>query len=436
MKSRIITIGILILFLGCGLAYAAEPRFYGGGGSGSITSSTSGYVTYYSSTGTTIDGYSGVTVSNNNLYVSGVTVMKSGDGGSGDMTKSAYDNDEDGYVDSDAGGTDADLSGVTGLMGVAGGTYVDIDTAAELETYANLGALFSDYADDADEATFKATLNLEAGTDYYSVAAADAAFESADSAIMKNDEAETMTALLTLKGLDYTPQTAASSGTTSEVRIFDNDTYDPANYAGTNDYMGLCTVAGNPGTWVAIRDMVTGNPILSELALPSDESTDASLDTIGEIHVRGDEDRFSIHAGAGGEIAGEVTKSMLDFGAWATDPGAAYDSDTEYFLFEVNADVYPNGIIIDEWSCSCNVDPDVEINADLRRATAWIGLGSAADIDEIDTTNGTSSEDTDANINGGSAVAAGQVIYIGFDADPEGTCTQMMFDMVWHGEED
>ena len=35
MKSRIIIMGILILFLGCGLAYAAEPRFYGGGSAGS-----------------------------------------------------------------------------------------------------------------------------------------------------------------------------------------------------------------------------------------------------------------------------------------------------------------------------------------------------------------------------------------------------------------
>jgi hypothetical protein len=63
-------------------------------------------------------------------------------------------------------------------------------------------------------------------------------------------------------------------------------------------------------------------------------------------------------------------------------------------------------------------------------------LANAADIDEIDTTNGTSSEDTDSNINGGSAVAAGKVVYIGFDGDPEGTCTQMIFSMLFHGEED
>jgi hypothetical protein len=102
----------------------------------------------------------------------------------------------------------------------------------------------------------------------------------------------------------------------------------------------------------------------------------------------------------------------------------------------VKSDLYPNGIIIDEWSISCNVDPDVEMDLDLRRADAFIGFANAADIDECDTTNGTSSEDTDANINGGAAVAAGKVIYLAFDADPEGTAVQMIFEMVFHAEED
>jgi len=130
-------------------------------------------------------------------------------------------------------------------------------------------------------------------------------------------------------------------------------------------------------------------------------------------------------------IANEVAFSPILHLSIVTDPGTWYNSDTEIFIMTVGDDA-PSGIIIDEWKCSCNIDPDTEIDADLRYADAWIGLANAADIDEIDTTNGTSSEDTDSNINGGSAVANGKVVYIGFDADPEGTCTQMIFEMWYH----
>ena len=44
-------------------------------------------------------------------------------------------------------------------------------------------------------------------------------------------------------------------------------------------------------------------------------------------------------------------------------------NDTELFLLTVGDDS-PEGITITEWKSSCNVDPDVEINADLRYADA------------------------------------------------------------------
>lgn len=113
------------------------------------------------------------------------------------------------------------------------------------------------------------------------------------------------------------------------------------------------------------------------------------------------------------------------------DPGSWYDVDTEIFLMDVDSSA-PDGAQIYKWKLSCNVDPDVEINADLRYADAWIGLANATDIDEIDTTSGTSDEDTVANINSGDAVSNGKVIYIGFDGDPEGTCVQMIFQMWWY----
>jgi hypothetical protein len=174
----------------------------------------------------------------------------------------------------------------------------------------------------------------------------------------------------------------------------------------------------------------------STLEIPNDTSTDGVLANQGETHMRGDEDRISYHFGASGEISGEATKSYLDIISINIDPGSHYDVDTQVFLFEVFSKVWPNGITIDYWEVNCNVDPDVEMDMDLKRATDWIGLGSAALMDVLDTTNGVSSEDTDASINTGAVVAAGQVLYLEFGADPEGTCVQMNFTMIFHGEED
>lgn len=202
------------------------------------------------------------------------------------------------------------------------------------------------------------------------------------------------------------------------------------------------TVSSNSGVteinWSAIGFVGTGIFDFdgAHLIAPAAESADGTLATLGEIHVRGDEDRVSYHVGAGGEVAGEVTVSVLKQVSFSVDPGSWYDSDAEIFIMEVHADLYPNGVTIDEWKVSCNVDPDVEIVGDLKRCTAWIGLGSAAVIDVCDTANGVSSEDTDANINGDAVVAAGQKIYFSFDSDPEGTCVQMHFTMIFHAEED
>jgi len=164
-------------------------------------------------------------------------------------------------------------------------------------------------------------------------------------------------------------------------------------------------------------------------------TSDLALGTEGQIGLQSTDDQLAFHGGSAGEIQGEAAMSLLKHVSLSVDPGAWYDSDAEIFLFTVGDDG-PEGITITEWKSSCNVDPDTEIDADLRYADAFIGLANAADIDEIDTTSGTSSEDTNASINGGSAVANGKVVYIGFDADPEGTCVQWNFEMWFYAEED
>lgn len=231
------------------------------------------------------------------------------------------------------------------------------------------------------------------------------------------------------------------SGTDTHVIFFDGAN-NPAGDAGMtyNKTTDALTVVGPLTVSYVTTTNTTGSSstysleVTNDLEIPNG-TADVALTAAGQIYLNETDEQLAIHSGSNGEISGEVGLSLLKHLSVSLDPGAWYDSDTELFLFTIGDD-YPEGIIIDEWKLSCNVDPDVEINADLRYADAWIGLANAADIDEIDTTNGVSTEDTDANINSGSAVANGKVVYIGFDADPEGTCVQMSFEMWFHGEED
>jgi len=63
--------------------------------------------------------------------------------GGGDMTEAVYASGADGFIDADAGGTDIDSSGSTGVPSISAGTWSVLN-----------------------EATFKSTYNMQAGTDY------------------------------------------------------------------------------------------------------------------------------------------------------------------------------------------------------------------------------------------------------------------------------
>ena len=179
-------------------------------------------------------------------------------------------------------------------------------------------------------------------------------------------------------------------------------------------------------------DITTGS--INKIA--ADESSDATLTALGQVHVRGDEDRFSAHFGAGGEIAGEATLSGLDYWSISFDPNIWYDSNDVVPITKLSSKLFANGIIIDYWEVDCLLDPDVEMDLDFCYADDWDDVADPNVIDVMDTTNGTSSEDTDANINGGSAVAAGKVVYLRFGADPAGTCNCLNVLIIYHREED
>jgi hypothetical protein len=181
-----------------------------------------------------------------------------------------------------------------------------------------------------------------------------------------------------------------------------------------------------------LGDVTTGS--INKIA--ADESADAALTVLGQVHIRGDEDRYSMHFGAGGEIAGEATMSGLHKISCSFDPGSWYDSSPYVNLGPILAKQYPNGIIIDYWEVTCHLDPDVEMTMNLCYSVNSFDLADPNVIDVMDTTNGLSSEDTDASINGGAAVPAGVYLYLMFGADPEGTCVLLTPTILYHGEED
>ena len=215
------------------------------------------------------------------------------------------------------------------------------------------------------------------------------------------------------------------------------------DWAGAAGYyeMHLWIFDGTRWNCPTLNGPMTGPNTLSiaTLVLPFDESTDGTLTTDGQVHIRGDEDRISYDAGAGGEIAGEVTKSMLEYFVMPIDFTYVFDRDANHriHLFEVNAKLFPNGIILDYVRVTYTKDPTTEItNADLKRADDIIGVANAAIIVGIDTTAGSFIEDTDANLNGNAVVAAGQDIYIELTDDPVDEDVLANVAIIFHAAED
>ena len=213
---------------------------------------------------------------------------------------------------------------------------------------------------------------------------------------------------------------------------------------GNNDYTGA---AGEGGwfTWDAtnnywvVKFSETKSANFTTLRVPNDESADGALANLGEVHMRGDEDTLNLHAGAGGEVAGEVSVSMLQHVAIPIDFTYVYDRDTAHRLplFVVNSKVYPNGITIDYISVKHIGNRTTALDADLKRATDFQGTSTAVilALDVADTAD-EMAQDTDASINGGAVVAAGQHIYIEVSADPVDEDNLATVEIIFHAEAD
>lgn len=165
-------------------------------------------------------------------------------------------------------------------------------------------------------------------------------------------------------------------------------------------------------------------------------ASDSALADEGKVHLNTTDEQLSFHSAADGEISGEVSLSLIQHKTISFDPDAVCDGAVDRLFIMTVGDDAPEGITIDEWKVSFEADPTTEADLDLKYADAFIGVANAAVVDVLDTTNGASSEDTDANINGGAAVANGKVIYLEFGTAYTETTHQIIFEMWYHPEED
>jgi hypothetical protein len=173
------------------------------------------------------------------------------------------------------------------------------------------------------------------------------------------------------------------------------------------------------------------------LILPAHATNDASLDELGKVFIDDTEDALAVHAGANGEVAGEVQVTMVPSRPYAFDPKAVCDGDTDILFLTWIGDDAPNGIIIDEWKTSfLTASPAAQLDADLCYADNLTTRANEVVIDAIDTSSGVSSEDTDANINSGNAVPNGKVMYIKINTAYAATGEQCTFQFWYHAEED
>ena len=334
---------------------------------------------------------------------------------------------------------------------------VIVNSPASLETAASLGAFFSEYADDTDAATMRATLGLVIGTNVLApngdgsslinvdATTGDSATAFFDAGTVETNYGGTGTDLSSTTGI-----MGMNAGTYVDV-----DTPDELEtYAGLGAYASdILSCTGLPGLMTLVNggdytptgtvDLTTASSVAlgpidagdGTLEVPNGTS-DAALSNAGEIYLNVTDDQLAFHAGASGEAQGEVAISLLQHKTWSFDPKAVCDGAVDrLFLMKVGDDA-TEGIVIVEWSLSFEADPTTEIDADLEYADAYIGWANATVIDILDTTSGVSSEDTNANINGGAAIANGKVLGIDFGTAYTETTHQIIFEMWYYAEED
>ncbi len=193
------------------------------------------------------------------------------------------------------------------------------------------------------------------------------------------------------------------------------------------DFTTARTDAAN--TFTGVQTM-TAPVFVTKMQIPTAAGS-STLSTGGDTAYNTTNKLLGIHNGTK-----EVGISTIQHGTWAFDP-AAVNANTNKRLFLMSTDISePFGIHIVKWKLSFAADPTTEIDMDLKRADAFIGVANAAVMDVLDTANGASSEATSSNINSDAVVATSKVIYLELGTAYSATGETCIFEMWWEVEED
>ena len=224
------------------------------------------------------------------------------------------------------------------------------------------------------------------------------------------------------------------------------DLSDNANLKGhgNNDYTCaagefIIAIFDNTNDYWVLHPSETKSANFTTLRVPNHESDHSVLTDLGGVFATAAHDGLDIHSGGSGEIQTEVLISAIQTQRMTFDPKTVCDGAVDRLFIMTVGDEAPHGIIIDEWKLSFEADPTTEFGAGetlLKYADAFIGVANSATIDDLATTAGVSSEDTDASINAGAAVAKTKVIYIDFPTAYTEANHQIIFEMWYHAEAD
>jgi hypothetical protein len=265
------------------------------------------------------------------------SALTSVDAATGDSATAFFDA---GAIETTYGGTGTDLSSTSGIMGMNAGTYVDIDTAAELETYANLGAYASDILGAADSDALVTLLGLVAGD----IPDLSDTYEAKDAEIARMDTADEVKA-----DWEWNDNVARSIGSDNDWQeLYDESGDDRWEFvhtagAGADVYWDLndnaadstFTITNSNATYKANLD-VEGT--ITATAFESDADDGERYTVFGNNSSGNQPDTATVATGAYGYetdmyfVVGSSIHTVLDAGGDIVLYGATDDNGFEYLV--------------------------------------------------------------------------------------------------------